>query len=116
VGPGRVHSVTRPEDSPPLDKEHLAIHETLIVTHDKFKEAHSSLLDQKDFIEITSIGVRCNILSDIICAPVIISPTNTKISPYMSNNITSETSLKIENGTHKKEVRASPIDFLKYIL
>jgi hypothetical protein len=34
----------------------------------------------------------------------------------MSNNITSETSLKIENGTHKKEVRASPIDFLKYIL
>lgn len=63
-------------------KEALATYEKLIDAHEKLKEAHSSLpvQDKKEPIEITSIGVTCDILQDTNYAPIVITPTDPSCS------------------------------------
>lgn len=79
--------------------EDLASHETLVETHGKLKEAHSSLLAlKKKPIGITSIGVSCDIIDDSIHAPIIIALTKNLSS--MGKN-TANTLLNLENETLK---------------
>lgn len=55
--------------------EHLSTHEALIEIHEELKEAHSSLLAQKEIIIIASICVSCNIIDHTTCALIIIIST-----------------------------------------
>jgi hypothetical protein len=61
-------------------EEHLVTHETFIETHEKLKEAHSFLLEQKNEpIEITRVGVTCDIFYESICALIFVA-TNSSCS------------------------------------
>lgn len=59
---------------------------------------------KKKPIEIESVCFTCNIFNDTSFAPMIITQTNPKVVSSISNNIISNTSLKIENDTLKKKV------------
>jgi len=54
--------------------EHMTTHEALLEFHQKFKEAHSSLVSQREeHIEKASVGVTCDLVDDIICAPIVVA-------------------------------------------
>jgi len=52
----------------------MTTHEALLEFHQKFKEAHSSLVSQREeHIEKASVGVTCDLVDDIICAPIVVA-------------------------------------------
>jgi len=54
--------------------EHMTTHEALLESHQKVKEAHSALLAQREEpIEKASVGVTCDLIDDIICAPIVVA-------------------------------------------
>lgn len=72
-------------------EEALATNDKIINAHEKLKETHSSLAQEKEPIKIASIGVTCDILDDTIYAHIVIAPTNlfccTTMSSSTSDNV-----------------------------
>ena len=95
----------------------MEAHEKLGKAHSKLEKAHSSLIEQvkmkeakkEQVIVSCEVGLTCDLINESFHESILVAPTNpsysttTSTSP-LSDGITCDASLKVENETLKKEV------------
>ena len=95
----------------------MEAHEKLGKAHSKLKKAHSSLIEQvkmeeakkEQVIVSCDVGLTCDIIDESFYKPIVVAPTNpscstsTLTSP-LSDGLTYDASLMVENETLEKEV------------
>ena len=83
-------------------------HEKLGKAHSKLEKAHSSLIEQvkKEQVIVTcDVGLTCDLIDEsIFVAPTNTSCSNTTSTSPLSDGLTCDASLMVENETLKKEV------------
>jgi hypothetical protein len=92
-------------------------HEKLGKAHSKLEKAHSSLIEQvkkeeakKEQVIVTcDVELTCDLIDESLHKPIIVAPTNTSCSTTtftspLSDGLTCDTSLMVENENLKQEV------------
>ena len=93
----------------------MEAHEKLGKTHSKLEKAHSSLIEQvkkeeakkEQVIVSYDVGLTCDIIDKSFYKPIVVAPinpscsTSTSTSP-LSDGLTCDASLMVENETFKK--------------
>ena len=91
-------------------------HEMLGKTNSKLEKAHSSLIEQvkeeakkEQVIVSYDVGLTCDLIDESFYKPIVVVPTNTSSSTTtstspLSDGLTCDASLMVENETLKKEV------------
>ena len=85
--------------------------------HSKLEKVHSSLIEQvkieedkkEQVIVSCDVGLTCDIVDEFLYKSIVVAPTNTSYSTStstspLSDGLTCDTSLMVENETLKKEV------------
>ena len=90
----------------------MEAHEKLGKAHSKLEKAHSSLIEQvkkEQVIMSCDVGLTCDIIDESLYKPIVVALTNTSCSTTtstlsLSDGLTCDASLMVENETLKKEV------------
>ena len=95
----------------------IEAHEKLSKAHSKLEKAHSSLIEQvkmeeakkEQVIVSCDVGLTCDIIDESFYKPIVVAPTNTSCSTTtstspLSDGLTCDASLMVQNETLKKEV------------